>query len=183
MEAGGPESVAALIDQIHQDGKAGLAAGVIHTRADRQKVDAEGEAQAAMFHLQLDSIITDADDANFVPYLDSGIADNAEWVRGDDEYTIIMDAAKEGAARGTALENMLKNRNKAKFLEEYSTDSFLGEDCKLWDDSPNLKTTGKPLQTTSDRCRVLAGLVRKWKCQRRHICLDHIVSIHVWLFQ
>ena len=102
------------------------------------------------------------------PFLNTGIYKNAEWVDTDGSLDEWMDVCAKGARRGTALEQILKSMDKSKWESE-NRNPFMADDCYLWQDSPNLISTGKPPSTPVERCNVLASIIKKFKWERRHL--------------
>ena len=116
----------------------------------------------------MDELITDGSFGTMRPFLDSGIYKNAEWIDTDDNLDDWVDVQAQGARRGTALEQILKSMDKAKWESE-KRNPFMAEDCALWRESPVLISTSKPPATPTERCQALAGLLKKFKWGRRHL--------------
>ena len=102
------------------------------------------------------------------PHLSCGIYKNAEWLDTDGSLDEWVDVCAAGARRCTALERTLRQMDKSKWESE-QRNLFIADDCWLWQDSPKLVATGAPPTTPLERCQALAGIIRKYIWERRHL--------------
>ena len=161
----GPDGVAALISKLDPD-SSDLTNKVIKGSAVNRQRDKEGKEHAAKFKLAIYEAVLDGSFQFMRPYLEGGIAQNAQWIDTDGNLDEWIKIQNDGARQGTELETQLKRVNKNEWEIERRS-PFIGDNCYLWDDSPNLQQTGKPPATPVERCNALAGLVKKFKWERR----------------
>ena len=165
MDVEGKEGISELLSTLDPEGTSGLASSVV-TASANQKADKEGKESAAKYMLDLTPVVQEEQFNTMRPYVELGMYGKVEWLDSglDDWHTI----QTEGAKKSITLERTLKELNRLAWGQQYRT-PFMGEDCALWKDSPNLIMTSKPPTTVVERAMCLAGLCKKFRWERRHL--------------